>query len=105
MLISNQQALQQKGSYRQFNGAVFSDVSFGFIPAFKNLQDEQVHLSMDRNGELSLMHIFDSLPHEWVKEWDEKGSAVSLQPTVIAGFMRNSEFFTLSELMGCLRDS
>ncbi len=105
MLISNQQALQQKGSYREFNGAVFSDVSFGFIPAFKNLQDEQIHLSMDRNGELSLMHIFDSLPGDWVNERDEKGRAVSLQPSVIAGFMRNAEFYTLSELMGAIKDS
>ena len=105
MLFTQQQAMQQKGSYQQFNGAVFSDVSFGFLPAFKSLNDERVHLSMDANGELSLMHLFDTLPDHWINERDEQGKAVSLHSHVIAGFMRNAHFYTLSELMCDLKDS
>ncbi len=105
MLFSQQQAMEQRGTYQQFNGAVFSDVSFGFLPAFKNLLDEQVHLSMDTNGELSLMHLFDTLPDHWINERDEQGKPVSLHANVIAGFMRNAQFYTLSELMSDLKDS
>ncbi len=105
MLISEHQALQQKGHYHHFNGAVFSDISFGFLPAFKNLQDEQVHLSVDHQGDLSVMHLFDRLPLQWVAERDSKGKPVSLISSVVAGFVRNDQFYTLADLMGKIKDS
>lgn len=105
MLVTQQQVIEQRGAYQQFNTAVFSDVSFGFVPAFKNLKDEQIHLSLDESGELALMHLLDHLPEHWVNERDELGKPLSLLPCIIAGFMRNSNFYTLSELMGSLRDS
>ena len=104
-MFTEQQALQQKKNYFQHNGAVFSDLSFGFIPAFKNLEDEQVHLSLDECGEISVMHLFDHLPDHWIYERDEGGRALSLQPSIIAGFMRNARFYTLGEIMGHILDS
>ncbi len=105
MLISEHQALQQKGQYHHLNGSVFGDVSFGFLPAFKNLLDDQVHLSVDCQGTLAVMHLLDRLPAQWVAERDEQGRAVSLISSVVAGFVRNDQFYTLAELMGKLRDS
>lgn len=105
MYMSHQQAVQQHVDYYKFNGAVFSDISFGFMPAFKSLKDQQVHLSIDYQGTLSVMHLFDGLPDYWIKERDELGAAITLKSDIIAGFMRNAEFYTLSELMNNIMDS
>ncbi len=105
MYMSHHQAVEQQGVYHEFNGAVFSDISFGFMPAFKNLKDQQIHLSKDRNGELSVMHLFDGLPDKWVKEKDVQGRALTLKSEIIAGFMRNAEFYTLSEITNKIKDS
>lgn len=103
--MTQQQAVEQKEVYHQFNGAVFSDISFGFMPAFKNLTDQQIHLSIDHFGELSVMHLFDGLPEHWIHEKDSQGKALTLKAEIIAGFMRNSEFYTLGEIMNKLKDS
>ncbi len=78
---------------------------FGFMPAFKNLKDDEIHLSTDAHGELSVMHLFDGLPNHWINEQDSQGKALTLQAEVVAGFMRNARFYTLSELMHSICDS
>jgi len=105
MYMSHHQAVTQQGAYSQFNGVVFSDISFGFMPAFKNLKTQQIHLSKDQYGDLSIMHLFDGLPDCWVQEQDGQGVALSLKPEIIAGFMRNGEFYTLSEILNNIQDS
>jgi len=105
MYMTHHQAVKQQGVYHQFNGLVFSDISFGFMPAFKNLKDQQIHLSVDQNGELSVMHLFDGLPECWIKEKDDQGVALTLNNDVIAGFMRNARFYTLSEIVNDIIDS
>lgn len=105
MYITHQQAVQQQGTYYRFNGAVFSDVSFGFMPAFKNIKNQEVHLSTDVDGELSVMHILDGLPESWIEEKDEQGKALTLKSEIIAGFMRNADFYTLNEIIQSVRDS
>lgn len=105
MYMSHHQAVQQQVKYHQFNGAVFSDVSFGFMPAFKNLKDDVIHLSTDAQGELSVMHLFDGLPDHWVNEKDSLGKALTLKTEIIAGFMRDARFYTLSEIMHSICDS
>lgn len=105
MYMSHQQAVQQHVDYFKFNGAVFSDISFGFMPAFKSLTDLHVHLSIDYQGNLSVMHLLDGLPDHWVKERDELGAAITLTSDIVAGFMRNAQFYTLSEIMHNIKDS
>ncbi len=105
MYMPYHQAVEQQGAYHQFNGLIFSDISFGFMPAFKNLKDQQIHLSRDQNGNISVMHLFDGLPESWIKEKDEQGGALTLKSEIIAGFMRNADFYTLSEIVNTIRDS
>lgn len=103
--MTHQQAVQQQGTYYRFNGAVFSDVSFGFMPAFKNIKNQQTHISTDADGQLSVMHLLDGLPDSWIEEKDEKGKALTLKSEIIAGFMRNADFYTLNEIIQTVRDS
>ncbi|VAW66992.1 hypothetical protein MNBD_GAMMA09-1452 [hydrothermal vent metagenome] len=105
MYMSHYQVVQQQGIYHRFNGATFSDISFGFMPAFMHLKEQQVHLSKTIDGELSVMHLFDGLPDHWIDEKDSRGKALSLKSEIIAGFMRNAQFYTLSEIIHDIRDS
>jgi hypothetical protein len=102
--MSQSQVAQQQSAYAQLGGAVFGDASFGFMPAFKNLHNDEVHLCAYDNGELSVVHVLDGLPAYWVEEWGADGRPVNLCPGVIAGFMRFGYFYTLSEITHELRD-
>ena len=51
------------------------------------------------------MHLFDGLPECWIKEKDDQGVALTLNNDVIAGFMRNARFYTLSEIVNDIIDS
>ena len=105
MFMSQRQVERQQGAYAQLGGAVFRDASFGFMPAFKNLNTDEVHLCAHPSGELSVVHMLDSLPAYWVDEWGADGRPVNLKSGVIAGFMRFGEFYTLSEITHLLRDA
>ncbi len=77
----------------------------GFIPVFRDLSTDETHISTFCNGQFSDVHILDNLPIEWVEEWDENGYAVSLLPSIIAGYMRAGQFYTLFDLVQMRKDS
>ena len=105
MFMSQSQVAEQQGACAQLGGAVFRDASFGFMPAFKNINNQEVHLSAYDSGELAVVHVLDNVPDEWVAEWGNDGRPSSLKPGIIAGFMRFGEFYTLSEISNELRDA
>ena len=105
MYMSQSQLSEQQGAYEKLGSTVFGDAGFGFMPAFMDLDNEETHLAAFENGMPSVVHILDGLPDYWISERDEQGKAVSLRTGVIAGFMRNGSFYTLSEILNTLRDS
>ena len=105
MSMSQSQVEQQRNVFDQLGGAVFRDASFGFMPAFLDLNTRETHLSAYKDGQPAVVHLLDGLPQYWVSEWGTDGRAVALKSTVIAGFMRNSRFYTINEIMHQLRDS
>ncbi|MDH5484236.1 MAG: hypothetical protein OEY43_03280 [Gammaproteobacteria bacterium] len=105
MFLSHTQLVEQRGAYEQLGGAVFREASFGFMPAFMDLNTSEVHLSSYDDGMPSVVHILDGLPGYWVAEWGRDGRAVSLKPGVIAGYMRSGVFYTLNEIMNDLKDA
>jgi hypothetical protein len=72
---------------------------FGFLPAFRDLASGETHLCLNPDGSVASVHTLDTLPLEWVGEWDEDGRAVSLTENVCAGFIRAGQFFTAGELI------
>jgi hypothetical protein len=95
----------ERNIYHQLGGSVFNDASFGFMPAFMDVDTSETHLSSLENGEPTAIHILDGLPRKWVSEWDDQGKPMALQSGVIAGFMRAGVFYTLSEIMNQLSDA
>ncbi|MCB1754154.1 MAG: hypothetical protein KDJ38_01445 [Gammaproteobacteria bacterium] len=82
-----------------------SEFSQGFIPAFRDLENDETHMSVSADGSITTEHQFDNLPIEWVEEWDERGYAISLKPTIIAGYLRDGRFFTLFDLVHMRKDA
>jgi hypothetical protein len=105
MFMSQSQMERQYGAYSQLGGAVFRDTSFGFMPAFKNLYNDETHLCTYDSGELAVVHVLDGLPSYWVEEWGADGRPHHLKKGIIAGFMRFGRFYTLNEITHELRDS
>lgn len=70
----------------------------GMIPAFRDLLDDETHISTTETGEFAKYHDLSNLPLHWIDQWDEDGYAISLKPTVVAGYMRGSEFYTVLSL-------
>lgn len=88
-------ALQRENQRFQGTGGVSAhNREAGFIPAFQDSATECIYPSCFPNGALSPIHTFDGLPNEVVLERDPCGRVVAVKPTVIAGFMREGQFFT-----------
>lgn len=76
-----------------------TQIAAGFTPAFRNLTDNETHLSTADDGTIAPEHRIDNLPIEWVSEWASNGYARSIIPSVIAGYIRADRFYTLPEIM------
>ena len=105
MYVSQNHAPQRSHVEHLPGGAVFEDLSFGFMPAFKNVNNQEVHLCTYEDGALSVVHVLDGLPWHWVQEWGDDRRPVSLIPGIIAGFMRFGRFYTLHEISNRICDS
>ena len=98
MLISTVALEKQQKTYQKISGMNISDLCVGFIPAFRDLSTDETHLSITSEGKISPIHLIDGLPLDWVTEWDLQGYPKLLKPSVIAGFFRGENFFTLEQL-------
>ncbi len=65
-----------------------------FSPAFRDEATGQVELSRYADGALAPMHLIDGLPGEWISTRDQQGHPATLKASVIAGFVRDGEFYT-----------
>ncbi len=73
-----------------------------FEAAFRDEATGRVELSRYANGNIAPMHLMDGLPAEWVIDRDERGCIRALKPTVIAGFVRDGEFYTREQAAALL---
>lgn len=85
-------------AYREIPEMTAGAAILGFLPAFRDLDSQETHLSVNQDGSLSAVHLLDSLPDHWVVERDEEGRITALKDGIIAGFMRHGRFFTRTEL-------
>lgn len=65
-----------------------------FEPAFRDEETGRVELSRYANGTVAPMHLMDGLPDDWVTDRDARGCACALKPTIVAGFVRDGDFYT-----------
>lgn len=65
-----------------------------FEPAFRDDATGRVELSRYADGAVAPMHLMDGLPEEWVADRDAGGCPRALKPSIVAGFVRDGEFYT-----------
>ena len=80
-------------------GGLIASIAFGFLPAFRDTETGETHLSVNEDGSISPRHLIDRVPEHWVSESDELGRTVALKEGIIAGFVRHGRFYGHAELL------
>ncbi len=80
-------------------GGLIASIAFGFLPAFRDIETGETHLSVNEDGTVSPIHLMDCVPEYWVSESDDLGRAISLKESIIAGFVRHGRFYGHAELL------
>ena len=68
-----------------------------FVPAFRDSDSGRVELARTEDGARAAMHLLCCLPDGWVTERDDVGRILTLKDSVVAGFVRDGEFYTREE--------
>lgn len=88
---------QENKAYRGSAGVSAGNRDQGFIPAFKDGNDNQVELSRFRDGRIAPCHLLEGLPDYWVTKRDSQDRIIEIKAHIISGFVRCGEFFTRNE--------
>lgn len=75
-----------------------TDSWMGLLPAFRDLETGETHLSVHADGSPATVHIVDGLPESWVMERRSDGRIQHVKDSVVAGFVRSGRFYTRAEL-------
>jgi hypothetical protein len=102
--MNRQSLLDQNANFKGTMGVSLKNSSCGFIPAFRDGSTGRVELARFRNGEVAPMHLIAGLPVDWATTFDEDGDVASVKSTIVAGFVRDEQFFTRDEACDACRD-
>lgn len=75
----------------------------GLIPAFMDVHTGISYPARFADGRLAPMHLLEGLPEELVHSRTCQGRVHRLKPTVVAGFLRGSRFFTREQAARAVR--
>lgn len=85
---------QQTVAFRGTGGVSAENNGHGFMPAFLNTANGQIHLARFADGRLAPMHVLEGLPEDLIAVRDTTGRATATVPSIIAGFARQERFYT-----------
>lgn len=84
---------------REMHGSIATAQSWmGLLPAFRDLETGETHLSIHADGSPASVHIVDGLPESWVLERRADGRIQNVKDSIVAGFVRGGRFYTRAEL-------
>jgi hypothetical protein len=102
--MDRQSLLDQNETFNGTMGVSIKNKSVGFVPAFRDDATGRVELARFRSGEIAPMHLIAGLPAEWALSFNADGAISAIKNTVIAGFVREEEFFTRDEASAACDD-
>ena len=85
---------EENETYAGTGGISENNCAARFLPAFQDSQTGRVEIARHEDGSQAPMHLLCCLPDEWVVERDAEGRILALKDSVIAGFIRDGEFYT-----------
>lgn len=89
------EALQEENDFYRGRGGISEENrSYGFKPAFYDMESGVVYPSKFANGHEAPMHVLDGLPDDVVATRLNDGKVTAVRPGVISGFMQRGHFYT-----------
>jgi hypothetical protein len=85
---------QQNQVFRGTRGVSAGNRSQGFAPAFLDTLTGMIYRACFADGRPAPMHLLDGLPPALVMARDASGRVTAVYPSVMAGFVRDAQFFT-----------
>lgn len=93
--ISAQLLLKRENACYQGSGGVSQgNRSFGFRPAFFDVETAAVYLSRFADGQPAPFHLLDGLPDEVVLSRNTTGRVAAVKQTLVSGFVLEGCFYT-----------
>ena len=92
--ITENRLVKENLAFAGTGGVSAGNRSKGFCPAFCDIESGRVHLARFGDGSPAPMHLLDGLPDHWVKERLPSGRVTVVKESVIAGFLREGQFYT-----------
>ncbi len=85
---------EQNQQFKGSGGISQENSSVGFVPAFQDSRTGVVYRSQFSDGRHAPVHVMDGLPRVLILKKSDNGRVVALTDSVIAGFLRDSHFYT-----------
>ena len=95
--MNKQDIGQQNRQFTKTGGVSKNNRRLKFIPAFMDSDTGEVSPSLFENGAASPIHLLEGLPAHWAVAWDSKGRISRVKESVVAGFLRDNQFYTRQE--------
>ncbi len=90
--ISYSSLINENKEFAGTGGISENNHEFGFLPAFRHEDTQEVELSRMPNGNIAPIHTLDALPKNWFS-LTESGR-LTLKACVTSGFVRQGQFYT-----------
>jgi hypothetical protein len=98
VLMNSKTLRRENGAFVGTAGISENNTASGFRPAFFHENSGKVEISRLANGQLAPIHIVDWLPKDWAISFHEDGRVKCLGAGIVAGFVRNTVFYTRKEV-------
>lgn len=95
--MTEKRLVQETLDYRGSGGVSAENRSYGFRPAFLDLETGAVYVSCFADGRPAPFHLLDGLPDAVVLARDPVGRVATVKDSVTAGFVRGCRFYTRDE--------
>ena len=89
--------LRENQQFAGTAGLSRNNASKRFVPAFRNEATGEVALARFADGRVAPMHLLIALPEAWAAARDAKGQICEVVRSVVAGFVRDGQFYTRAE--------
>jgi hypothetical protein len=101
-ILSGQLLKNQNSLFAATPGVSRNNRQAGFTPAYLDLNSGTVMPSRYADGRPAPIHLLDGLPETWVTQRDNAGHVTQARRGVIAGFLRNGQFYTREQAVRAL---
>lgn len=91
-------ARARRDAERRHVESAATEARLSVLPAFRDIETGETHLSINADGTLAPVHVLEGLPEHWVLSRGARGEVRAIKDSVIAGFLRGGRFYSHEEM-------